>query len=289
MEIAQDSSASAYPPGNPTFVKGYGINLVDDCGTEYMDAVAGTFNHTLGYGHIKVTEAVCEVLKSGLCHLSSAFTHPEVEGAHADLVAIAPPNLDRCHSKGSTGGSTAIEQAIRTAWCVTRKTSLMTFRNSHHGQTLATTSVSGMPFRKDRIRTISLPVVQVPAPDCYRCPVGKRPETCKLECVETVEQALDHPPGGEGDFAAMIAEPILGAGGGNCPPSRLLVRIARAAQETRCAAGIRRGADVWANRPLLCVAVFWRRTRYDRFGKGHQRYWRSWRGCRSASFKVRDT
>lgn len=212
------SLASAYAPGQPTFVAGKGLYLIDKDGNRYLDAVAGTFNHTLGYGHPVVHREIARVLASGLMHLSSSFTNPTVEAAHAALVSIAPANLGLCHTKGSTGGSTAIEQAIRTAWAKTGRTSLMAFRNGHHGQTLATTEVSGMPFRRDRTKPIRLPMVHVEPPDCYRCPVGKKPETCNLNCLELIEKALDHPPGGENDFAAFVAEPILGAGGGITPP-----------------------------------------------------------------------
>ncbi len=215
---ATQPSASAYPPGPLTFVAGNGVYLTDDSGDQWCDAVAGTFNHVLGYAHPEVLQAITGVMRSGLLHVSSAFHHSEIEMAHSALVDVAPENLTRCHTKGSTGGSTAIEQAIRTAWVVTERTDLLAFRGGHHGQTIATTMVSGMPFRRNRIKPLQLPVAHVDPPDCYRCPVGKEPNTCRLDCIDAIEEAIAHSPSGEDQMAAMVAEPIMGAGGGITPP-----------------------------------------------------------------------
>lgn len=212
-------SALAYPAtAQPEFVAARGCYLIEAGGKRYLDGCAGTFNINLGYGHPAVTEAVSRVLSTGLVHLSGSFRHPEVEGAARALVEVAPDGLTHCHFKGSTGGSTAVEQALRHAWAATGKRSVITFRGGHHGQTIATTSVSGMPFRCNRLPISPLPAVHVDPPDCYRCRWHRTPDTCRLECIDAIEQAIDSAPTGEDDTAAFIGEPILGAGGGIAPP-----------------------------------------------------------------------
>ncbi|MES1240682.1 MAG: aminotransferase class III-fold pyridoxal phosphate-dependent enzyme [Acidobacteriota bacterium] len=228
---AHGSTAVSYPAGEPEFVSASGCHLVAADGERYLDGCAGTFNINLGYGHPAVTEAVAGVMASGLPHLSSSFQHRHVEEAARALVDVSPPPITHCHFKGSTGGSTAVEQAMRHAWVATGKRSFVTFRNSHHGQTIATTSLSGMPFRRNRLPVFQ-PVTHVEAPDCYRCPWKKNPATCNVECIDAIESAIDNAPTGEDDTAAFVGEPILGAGGGITPPkhwwaelqSRLSVR-----------------------------------------------------------------
>ncbi len=211
-------SALSYPAGPPEFVSGSGCHLADAAGGRYLDGCAGTFNIGLGYGHPMVTEAVVRVLATGLPHVSSSFDHRQVTAAAQALVDVAPGAIEYCHFKGSTGGSTAVEQAMRHAWAATGKRSFVAFRDSHHGQTIATTGLSGMPFRRNRLPVAPLPVTHVDAPDCFRCRWGKTPDSCGLECIGAIERALDAAPTGEDDVAAFVGEPILGAGGGVTPP-----------------------------------------------------------------------
>ena len=39
-----------------------------------------------------------------------------------------------------------------------------------------------------------------------------------MECIDEIEAAIEHSPSGEGECAVLVAEPILGAGGGVTPP-----------------------------------------------------------------------
>jgi 4-aminobutyrate aminotransferase/(S)-3-amino-2-methylpropionate transaminase len=59
-------------------------------------------------------------------------------------------------------------------------------------------------------------VVHVPAPYCYRCPLGLTYPTCKVKCADVVEDALKTRV--PGVAAAMIAEPIICVGGVLTPP-----------------------------------------------------------------------
>jgi 4-aminobutyrate aminotransferase-like enzyme len=212
------TSSLAYPGMPPQFTRGEGIYLIDDKGQHYLDGASGTFNISLGYAHPDVSQAVSNIILSGLSHISTTiFTNEYAGKAATALVKIAPNSIDCCHFKGCTG-STAMEQAMRSCLIVTGQRTFVGFQNGHHGQTMATTAISGMPFRRNRLPILNLPVVSVPPPDCYRCPVGRNSQNCKMECINLVKNALDNPPTGEKDVCAFIAEPILGAGGGIMPP-----------------------------------------------------------------------
>jgi 4-aminobutyrate aminotransferase len=64
-----------------------------------------------------------------------------------------------------------------------------------------------------------------PYANCYRCPVGLRPESCAAECLRFVEeQLLVHVVAPE-EVAAVMVEPIQGEGGYIVPPAVFLQRL----------------------------------------------------------------
>ena len=50
------------------------------------------------------------------------------------------------------------------------------------------------------------PVFRAPAAYCYRCPVGKKRESCEIECLQPLERLLEEH---HHEIAALIAEPLL--------------------------------------------------------------------------------
>jgi 4-aminobutyrate aminotransferase len=215
--------AAAYGSEGIFVAHANGLRLTTEDGSEYLDACSGTFNVGLGYGNKHVINAITSTMQSGLLHGSSLLQTRTISRAEEMLVAIAPKGLDRAHLKGCTGGSTAVEQAIRHVWAFNGRRRIVGFQGGHHGQTIASSIVSGMPFRKLRLHHISVPTESVPPPDCYRCPFRKRPETCKLECADAVLNAVD---GKDNDLAAaFLAEPIMGAGGGIVPSRYFWLKV----------------------------------------------------------------
>jgi 4-aminobutyrate aminotransferase len=57
-----------------------------------------------------------------------------------------------------------------------------------------------------------------PYANCYRCPVGSRPETCAAECLGFLEQQLLVHLVSPDEVAAILVEPIQGEGGYVVPP-----------------------------------------------------------------------
>ena len=68
-------------------------------------------------------------------------------------------------------------------------------------------------------------VYHAPYPDCYRCPLGMKPETCGAECASYIEdQILVHLISPD-EVAAIVVEPIQGEGGYVVPPKQFLDRL----------------------------------------------------------------
>jgi 4-aminobutyrate aminotransferase len=96
-------------------------------------------------------------------------------------------------------------------------------------------------------------VVHAPYPNCYRCPFGKEPESCAVECVKHVEETLLKTIAPAAETAAIVVEPVQGEGGYIVPPKKFFDELARVANqngillifdEVQC--GMGRTGRMWA-------------------------------------------
>jgi 4-aminobutyrate aminotransferase len=179
-----------------------GIWIEDTTGRRYMDFHGNSVHH-IGYGHPKLIAAI----KAQLDDLSFAprrFTcEPAVELAEK-LTALAPGDLGKVLF--TTGGSDAIEVALKVARAATGRFKTISFWDAFHGAGFGASSVGGEHTFRSHIAGPLLPGAEHVAPfACYRCPykhVG--PDVCGLACAEMVSYVLER----EGDVAAVIAEPM---------------------------------------------------------------------------------
>src|SRR5262245_4384302 len=104
-------------------LEGNGLTLRCADGTEYLDAVSGTFNLPLGYDHPEVVARVRDQV-SRISHVSSHFSQRAVDHVARKLLAWAPPGLGAVWMRDVTG-STAVECAVKIAQKATGKTDVI--------------------------------------------------------------------------------------------------------------------------------------------------------------------
>ncbi|MCB1494057.1 MAG: aminotransferase class III-fold pyridoxal phosphate-dependent enzyme, partial [Rhodobiaceae bacterium] len=106
----------------------------------------------------------------------------------------------------TTGGSDAVEVALRIARAATGRFKTVSFWDAFHGAGFGASSVGGEATFRAHIAGPLLPGAEHVAPfHCYRCPYGHPgPENCGLACAGMVGYALDK----ESDVAAVIGEPM---------------------------------------------------------------------------------
>jgi 4-aminobutyrate aminotransferase len=68
-------------------------------------------------------------------------------------------------------------------------------------------------------------VYHAPYADCYRCPVGLKPETCAAECLDYIEHQIFVHLLSPDEVAAIVVEPIQGEGGYIVAPDQFLQRL----------------------------------------------------------------
>ena len=113
----------------------------------------------------------------------------------------------------TTGGSDAVEVAIKLARAATGRFKTLSFWDSFHGAGLGASSIGGESlFRHGGAVGPLLPGTEHVAPfACYRCAYGHAVDEhgqpilaqCRLACAAMVKYVLER----EGDVAAVIAEP----------------------------------------------------------------------------------
>ncbi|MDT3429228.1 4-aminobutyrate aminotransferase [Paenibacillus forsythiae] len=210
------------------FRYGNGIRLIDDSGVEYLDAVSGTFNLSLGYNHPHIVEKVQEQV-GNLTHMSSSFTEPYVNDVLEKLTEIAPNGIDAGWMRDITG-STANECAVKIAQKYTQSSDIISLYLSHHGQSQFATGISGNAFRRKKFpNSAAANSVHVPAPYCYRCPFNSSGPNCGFQCIEAISDHIEY--ASSGSVACMIIEPILGNGGNIIPPEGYFERLRKLCDE----------------------------------------------------------
>ena len=106
----------------------------------------------------------------------------------------------------TTGGSDAVEVALKIARAATGRFKTLSFWDAFHGAGFGAASVGGEATFRSGPAGPLLPGAEHVAPfACYRCPYGHAgPEVSGLACAGMVEYVLAR----EGDIAAVVAEPM---------------------------------------------------------------------------------
>ncbi len=129
-----------------------------------------------------------------------------------------PPSRSRSSTRLLTRGKAAADQAA-----------YLSLGNAYHGDTLGAAAVGGVELFHDLFRPILLPSIKTPSPYCYRCPIGKTPGTCAIDCADELERALAQ---AGGRVCAVILEPgVQAAAGMLVLPEGFLTRTAAACRK----------------------------------------------------------
>ncbi len=183
-------------------VKAEGIWIEDAGGKRYMDFHGNSVHH-LGYGHPRVIAAIKEQLDD-LPFAPRRFTNEPAVRLAERLAGLAPDPLEKCLF--ATGGSDAVEIAIKLARAATGRFKTVSFWDSFHGAGFGAASVGGEATFRSHIAGPLLTGSEHVAPfACHGCHYGHSgPDSCGLACAGMVRFVLER----EGDVAAVIAEPM---------------------------------------------------------------------------------
>jgi 4-aminobutyrate aminotransferase len=204
--LAQDERyflrQSVSTPCLNAIVKAEGIFIQDTAGRRMMDFHGNNVHH-IGYGHPRLKRAIAEQMEA-LPFTPRRYTSEPAVALAEKLAAIAPGNLGKVLF--TTGGSDAIEVAIKLARAATGRYKTLSFWDAFHGAGFGSAAVGGEAlFRSGPVGPL-MPGAEHVAPfSSYRCPYGtSSAEESSAACARMIDYVL----GREGDVAVLIAEPV---------------------------------------------------------------------------------
>lgn len=209
--------------GGPPVVisEGRGAVLVDDQGRSYVDAMAGLWCVNVGYGRREIAEALrAQAERLSYCHAFSSMSSDTPALLAARLIEMAPPGMSKVFFGNS--GSDANDTQVKIAWYYNNalgrpaKKKIIARQRGYHGVTVMTAGMTGLPGLHAGF-DLPLPMIH------HTLPPRRLWEGHGLSDAELVQKLVDDLEAliareGADTIAAMIMEPVMGAGGVVLPP-----------------------------------------------------------------------
>jgi 4-aminobutyrate aminotransferase len=205
--------------------RGAGAVVEDVDGNRFIDCAAGIAVNSTGVAHPEVVKAIADQAAK-FVHMSGTdfYYEPQVRLAE-ELAGIAPIEGDVRTFFGNSG-TEATEAAIKLARYSTKRQGLIAFLGGFHGRSMGSLSLTASKAIQRRGFGPLMPgVYHAPYANCYRCPVGAKPDSCAAECLSFLEDQLFIHLVAPDEVAAIVVEPIQGEGGYLVPPKQFLQRL----------------------------------------------------------------
>jgi len=200
-----------------------GATIVDIDGNEYIDSESAFFVLNIGYSHPEVVKAIRDQAAKVMQTTTFQSNIPIIELAE-QIAKITPTSLSKVYY--TTGGAETCENAIKMAKQYTGKFEIIALQAAYHGSsTVASSTLTGISKSKAGFFPLVAGVYHAAPPYCYRCQFGLTHPECALKCAQDFERVLKTETTGE--VAAVILEPIPGAGGALIPPDDWLKEVKR--------------------------------------------------------------
>src|SRR5271154_1208457 len=236
--VQRDIAASLHPytnlklhetQGPHVITEGDGVFVRDENGKSYLEALSGLWCVSLGFSEKRLAEAAYrQMLKLPYYHTFSHKAHEVGIELAEKLLSIAPVPMSKVFFVNS--GSEANDTVVKLVWYYNnalgrpQKKKILARMKGYHGVTVASGSLTGLP---NNHRAFDLPIAKILHIDCphwYRfAKAGESEEAFSSRLAESLEQRILSE--GPETVAALIGEPILGAGGVLLPPATYWEKI----------------------------------------------------------------
>ena len=210
--------------------RGEGAIVEDPDGNRFLDFAAGIAVVATGHCHPQVVKAIQEQAAK-LIHMSGTDFYYE------NMVALAEKLASLVSAGGSprrvyfgNSGTEAIEAAIKLTRYQSGRGQFVAFVGAFHGRTMGSLALTASKSTQQKGFFPVMPGAHhMPYAYCYRCPYGKEPDSCAVECVTAIETELFRTSVAPQDVAAIFVEPIQGEGGYVVPPRKFFDELRRLA------------------------------------------------------------
>ena len=209
--------------------RGEGVHIWTRDGKKLIDGFSGLQVVHVGHGRVEIAEAIrAQAAKLAYYPTTRQFSNPPAAELAAKLATLTPGDLD--YTLYAVSGAEANERSIQIArnyWLAVgrpRKYKIIALQNGYHGATIGTFGFGGSP---DQIKPYEpyrwAGFTKVAAPYPFRDRGMGTDEDLVRRCSDVLAAAIR-----EADpetVAAVILEPVIGAGGYIIPPLGWLARV----------------------------------------------------------------
>ncbi len=209
--------AGGFAPFTVARAEGAWVETTD--GRRILDFTSGQICSTLGHNHPRILEAIRGSLDTVL-HLNSWMLSEPVLALAERLAGLVPDPLDRVMLLNT--GSEANEVALKLAKMHTGRWEVVGLTRGFHGLLAGIASVN-FSMAHAGYGPLLPGSFALPAPYEYRCPVRHCDGACDCTCLETGFDLIDQQS--VGALCAVVAEPVLSAGGIIVPPDGYFQRL----------------------------------------------------------------
>ncbi len=200
-------------------VRGEGCRVYDADGRSYLDGTASLWYCAAGHGRREIIDAIASQLAElEAYHTFARFTN-RPEQRLAELITDELQPIPNARVLFTCGGSEAIDSAIKLVRAGHKlagqggRSVFLSRHYAYHGVMLGGTSAGGLPANRDPFGTL--------LPDFFQ--VGR-------DSLDAMREAVEYY--GPERIAAIIAEPVIGAGGVFPPPPGYLAGLRELCEES---------------------------------------------------------
>lgn len=211
------------------FESGKGVMIEDVDGNQYYDLTSGMMCLALGHCHPELIE-VNQQQAGRIIHHSSWYSNPSCIEFAELIGSILPGDLKKVNF--AVTGSEANEVAMRFARAYNHKFDFVSIFKGLYGGTLAAESITSLGgARKKGLGPLLMPsrTNAIIPPYCYRCWINLKYPDCNIACLDLSDEIINCSSSGE--VSAIIAEPMLVAGGMIVPPPEWLPKLKKLAEK----------------------------------------------------------
>jgi putrescine aminotransferase len=207
------------------FTRGEGAILHTSDGREYIDGLSALWNVNIGHGRKELAAAAAaQMEKLAYASAYAGFSNEPAIRLAERIIGLSYSNMAAAYF--TTGGAESNESAFKFARYYWKrmgkpdKVKIISRRYGYHGVTMAAMSATSLPGYQKMFGPLVPEFFQVAPPYPYRWPGNG---DAGIGAADDFEAAVN--AHGAGTIAAIICEPVMGAGGVIVPPPTYFPRL----------------------------------------------------------------
>ena len=209
--------------------KGDGIYVYDKDGNKYIEGLAGLWCNALGFGNQDLVEtAANQMQKYAYGSLFASKSHEPAIMLSEKLIEMSPYDSGKVFfgNSGSDANDTQYKlfTYLNNALGKPKKKKFLARKRGYHGITLASGSMTGIPANH---KLFDMPIDGFFHTDTPHYYSEGQPDETESQFLDRIISNLQQLIEAEDPttFSAMIAEPLIGAGGVLVPPQNYFPRV----------------------------------------------------------------